>query len=594
MYGQTEATARMAYLPPHLAEARPETIGVPIPGGELSIEPDPAAPDGAGELVYTGPNVMLGYAETPGDLAAGRVVHELRTGDLARQHEDGLFELVGRRSRFAKVFGLRVDLDRVEDQARAGRVDARVVEHDGRVVVFVTRHLDLAAVRALATRLGLPAQAVRTHVVTAFPATSSGKPDRRALEEHAAVLARNDARGRAVRGTPSAASADGCGATAAVVRDLYAELLGRPDATEEDSFVSLRGDSLSFVEASVRLEDLLGELPADWSRQSARELTEAPRADAGGVARGRWTRVDTSVVLRAAAIVLIVLSHTDLISVMGGAHVLLAVAGYNIARFQLSDQPRAVRRRSLLGSAAQVAVPSALWIGAVTAVSGMYDASTALLLNQALGADTWDDNWQFWFLEALVWSVVGLAGVMSVSRADRLERRYPFQFAVGALVVAAVLRYALVGVEAGPTERYAVPVIAWCLALGWVAARADSTRRRLLTSATAVLCSLGFFGDPAREALVVAGVLAVVWLQRVVVPRLVVPALTLVAGSSLFVYLTHWQVYPHLEADHPVLASLASFAVGIVCWKAYGRGRALVGSVRRRVVTGALLMGTTR
>ena len=83
MYGQTEATARMAYLPPELAASVPGAVGIPVPGGEFRIDPVPGLEHG--ELVYTGPNVMLGYAGSPADLAAGRTVTELRTGDLARQ-----------------------------------------------------------------------------------------------------------------------------------------------------------------------------------------------------------------------------------------------------------------------------------------------------------------------------------------------------------------------------------------------------------------------------------------------------------------------------------------------------------------------------
>ena len=52
---------------------------------------------------------MLGYAEHPADLALGRTVDELRTGDLGRVGPSGLLEVVGRRSRFLKLFGLRVD-----------------------------------------------------------------------------------------------------------------------------------------------------------------------------------------------------------------------------------------------------------------------------------------------------------------------------------------------------------------------------------------------------------------------------------------------------------------------------------------------------
>src|SRR5690606_5321492 len=104
MYGQTEATARMAYLPPELVLVEPSAIGRPIPGGSLRIDQPDAT--GVGELVFTGPNVMLGYAETPADLARGRDVRELRTGDLGRVDEHGLLHVVGRRSRFAKLFGL--------------------------------------------------------------------------------------------------------------------------------------------------------------------------------------------------------------------------------------------------------------------------------------------------------------------------------------------------------------------------------------------------------------------------------------------------------------------------------------------------------
>lgn len=89
MYGATEATARMAYLPPDLAEHRPEAIGRAIPGGAFGIEPVDGFTD-AGELVYRGPNVMMGYAHRPEDLALGSEVDVLRTGDIARRGADGL------------------------------------------------------------------------------------------------------------------------------------------------------------------------------------------------------------------------------------------------------------------------------------------------------------------------------------------------------------------------------------------------------------------------------------------------------------------------------------------------------------------------
>ena len=88
MYGQTEATARMAYLRPEDGARYPSAIGRPIPGGSFELRPVDGCDDDVGELVYRGQNVMLGYAERRADLAMDRTIDELATGDLARYHPD--------------------------------------------------------------------------------------------------------------------------------------------------------------------------------------------------------------------------------------------------------------------------------------------------------------------------------------------------------------------------------------------------------------------------------------------------------------------------------------------------------------------------
>jgi acyl-coenzyme A synthetase/AMP-(fatty) acid ligase len=65
MYGQTEATARMTVLPPKLLPEKIGSVGFPVPGGCVTIGAD------TGEVMYQGPNVMMGYAETAADLARG-------------------------------------------------------------------------------------------------------------------------------------------------------------------------------------------------------------------------------------------------------------------------------------------------------------------------------------------------------------------------------------------------------------------------------------------------------------------------------------------------------------------------------------------
>jgi hypothetical protein len=253
-------------------------------------------------------------------------------------------------------------------------------------------------------------------------------------------------------------------------------------------------------------------------------------------------------------------------TVVGGAHILLAVAGYNFARFQLAEVPRAVRVRNGLVAVAQVLVPSALYIGVVALLTGDYDLPTALLLNGLLGSDGWTLDWQFWFLEALVWTSLGAVALMAVPALDRMERRAPYAFAAGLVLATLALRFAWTGIEAGPTERYTAGVVLWCFALGWMAARSRTAPQRVAVLGLAALGYVGFFGDLHREVLIVAGVGVLLWLPTMRVPRLMAQPITVLAGASLFVYLTHWQVYPHLEVDHPLLALLSSLAVGTGYW----------------------------
>ena len=119
MYGQTEATARMSYLPMEKAVEKCGSMGIAIRGGKFSLidgEGVEIKQSGVvGELVYEGENVTLGYAERREDLAEGDVWHgRILTGDMAKRDEDGYYYIVGRKKRFLKIFGKRVNLDECE------------------------------------------------------------------------------------------------------------------------------------------------------------------------------------------------------------------------------------------------------------------------------------------------------------------------------------------------------------------------------------------------------------------------------------------------------------------------------------------------
>jgi len=191
MYGQTEATARMAYLPPEYALAKVGSMGIAIPGGKFRlIDADGneiTEPEAVGELVYEGANVTLGYAESGGDLAKGDERNGvLITGDMARRDKDGFYYIVGRKKRFLKIFGSRVNLDETERLIKSGfgDMDAACAGKDDEMVVFITDKTKEKEVQNfLEEKLSLNRLAFRVKYIESIPKNESGKTLYAALEK---------------------------------------------------------------------------------------------------------------------------------------------------------------------------------------------------------------------------------------------------------------------------------------------------------------------------------------------------------------------------------------------------------------------------
>ncbi len=179
MYGQTEATARISYVPFEALANKIGAIGIAIPNGSLQVDSE------TGELIYTGPNVMMGYAECRDDLSRGdELGGVLKTGDLARQDAEGFFYITGRMKRFLKMFGKRFNLDEVEQivQGRFGFPTACFGRDDLLMVAVETENKNVDAVIAmLSDTFGIPKNAVRVQAVSGLPRTGRGKIDYQVL-----------------------------------------------------------------------------------------------------------------------------------------------------------------------------------------------------------------------------------------------------------------------------------------------------------------------------------------------------------------------------------------------------------------------------
>ena len=183
MYGQTEATARMSYLDPKLATEKIGSIGKAIPGGRFEIRDDQNniinQPGVKGNLFYCGTNVFMGYADSINDLCKENLHNGLLdTGDLAEYDNDNFLYIKGRKKRFIKIYGNRVNLDEIESILKKKYSDFKIIccgKDDHLVVCVLKPEKDNCIVSDIAEFTKMNARAFSVKWMDAFPITENGK-----------------------------------------------------------------------------------------------------------------------------------------------------------------------------------------------------------------------------------------------------------------------------------------------------------------------------------------------------------------------------------------------------------------------------------
>lgn len=254
MYGQTEAKARISHVPPGSLASHLGSIGVAIPGGRLTLSPLEGHGADEGELVYQGPNVMMGYATGRACLGRGDELGGLlRTGDVARRGPDGFYWLIGRLTRFIKPFGVRVSLDELERSVaqQAGRQAVAVGNDEGITVFIAGERSDSdsdsgpdSVVRRLTAALRLPADFVRCVTLDSIPRDRRGKIDMSAL--------------LALTQRPRDPREDVTASLSAIeerIARVWSDVLGATEIDVHASFFDLGGDSLRAIDAMSRVRD---------------------------------------------------------------------------------------------------------------------------------------------------------------------------------------------------------------------------------------------------------------------------------------------------------------------------------------------------
>lgn len=183
MYGSTEATARMSYLPCEESLSKIGSIGIAIPGGKFTIKDDYGnvicVPNKAGKLYYSGDNVFLGYASEKSDLIKkDENKGELYTGDIASFDEDGYYYITGREKRFLKIYGNRVNLDECEQllKKKFSNFDVACCGKDDHMVIYVGLPMkDTDMIKFISEKTGLNMKAFSIKWISEIPRNASGK-----------------------------------------------------------------------------------------------------------------------------------------------------------------------------------------------------------------------------------------------------------------------------------------------------------------------------------------------------------------------------------------------------------------------------------
>lgn len=550
MYGQTEATARMAYLPPEQAIECPDCIGIPIPGGDLHLIDDKGTPieraHEVGELVYAGPNVMMGYAAEAGDLKRGSDVPLLKTGDLALRTEAGLFRVMGRLKRFSKIAGIRIDHSALEDAFRARGIDAAVIGDDRRITLFHASGQAEAEILGVASAsTGLPRPYFEAKHVAVLPRLESGKIDYQSLKAEAHS-----------RKAPLSESS---------VLDLFRECFHPKRVDSSDTFRSLGGDSLAYVQLALDLEKRLGALPPDWDRKPIGALSETDRSTAPA-------RIETSILLRALAILMVIIHHATLWPLPAGATILFMLAGHGLARFHaasLFDGDIGGFVKSLLAKLLPYYV---ILLGFAVAWQQVPWASVFLIGNLGYGHP---DNgtllpFLYWFVEAYAQIMLLIALLFSVGWIRTFAAKRPFEAGLAALLIAVALRIAT-PVVLGLEQRvgFNPTWLLFLVPLGWCAYFAETTRQKLVLMAVSILVMIiaavhggNWIGSWVRYGLTTAGLMALLISPQIRVPRFLVWPVLTVSAASFHIYLVH-RLIPEAFGDDVVTNGLTATVIGL-------------------------------
>lgn len=590
LYGQTETIGSTVYRVPENfdKEGGYVPVGFPYPHNQAFILDEflnPVPVGEVGQLYMAGGCLAAGYMNRD-DLTAEKFFEHpwpdgptriFNTGDLARKSPGGELEIVGRADFQVKIRGMRVELDEI----------AAVLEQHPEVKAAATAAHESATGEPLVVGYVVPyedqpsgnhwhntlRQYIGEHLpdymvpalfmeLEALPKTPSGKLDRRNLPKPESLEDRPLTEVEAH----------------SPIQSVFCKAFHLSSVDPEDTFISLGGHSLLYVQFSIELERHLGFIPSDWENLTIAELENAYSKGPSQPQKKSMPTVETSLVLRAIAICGIIINNLEILPNNydhGGAMVLLVIAGLNFARFQggnlFQSNYRAIIKIMFFSLVLPYLIFQLVYTAYMLASGGPFIPSTLLLVSNFFGERTW--FMQSWFVTVYIQSIVFILLLFGLKPIRKLANHRPWAFSIGFLMIAALISF--MGPSVWDTEylnHFLPHMYLWVFLVGWASHFSKTRSQKLWLTGLSVFFTLtvdNIIFYNSQYVWLLTCIPLLIWAQSLPIPRKMVFPIELIGAASYYIYMTYlafFHIADKFRLGNPVILFLFVISGGILVW----------------------------
>ena len=571
-YGLTEASRSTFLIISEAPDKHLESVGRAIGRTEIGTSPE-------GRIRIRGPHVAQWRLQDDQLVALPGADGWLLTSDLGHI-EDGYLYYGGRADDLINSGGVKINPDMLE--ARIGKllqpsgkvVVAKVpdaLRGEGVLVVGESTAVDVASLRKASVEalkmLGLDVgDALHVKVVSSIPQTATGKPLRRVLTDEFVLE-------KEVAGTAGAAGKS-AEPKAGNVMEFFQHFFPASRIDADATFEALGGDSLGYIQFSMGFEDRFGALPSGWESMSVAQLQRSVAANP----ERSFLRLESATLTRAFFMICIVALHLETFvysPTWGAAYFLFMLAGYSLMRFQWPEISRTGKVTTIFGTVLRIAIPTVLVVIAMQFWSHQIELKPLLLISNLFDPRQYHVVY-FYFAEIYMQLLLLVALLFSFSAVRDAFQRRPLVSGVILLIFSMLLSYAAELIWDTNYIYHRTPLwYLWTVACGMLIASAAhrNWQGRFLVMSVVAIAVVMHHGLTSATAYICGGTALLLFWPEISVPASVKRLVGEVAGASMFMYLSHYQVNSLVtrlfHAPKPWIALFAAILVGIVFARTY-------------------------